>query len=163
MKSDLSGQWGQVVEKAAAVKSLRVLERKYTLEQRAALQQMHPGETVIPLVSPGDDVKAKEGGVPFIGVGFDGWADLDAVRERAREVGSVLVVRHALFAGNGNAAKGPLALLMFLEYLSRLIQSASVTIFPAWHYGIMADASRRLAVARYEQALKEAAEAREQA
>jgi hypothetical protein len=31
----------------------------------------------------------------------------------------------------------PVIGLMFLEYLSSLIQNASVTIFPTWHYGLM--------------------------
>lgn len=138
VKSNLSSQWAEVVAKAEAVQKLKVLERRYSPQETAALlQKEFPGQTVVPLVSPVDPVKEKKGGVPFVCVGFEGWSDVDTVRERARSVGSVLVLRHAIYAGVGGSAKGPVALLMFLEYLSSLIQNASVTIFPTWHYGLM--------------------------
>lgn len=138
VKSNLSSQWDEVVAKANALQKLKALERKYSLQEQAALlEKGFPGQTVVPLVSPVDPVKEKQGGVPFICVGFEGWSDVDTVREHARSVGSVLVLRHAIYAGVGGSAKGPVALLMFLEYLSSLIQNASVTIFPTWHYGLM--------------------------
>jgi hypothetical protein len=138
VKSNLSSQWDEVVAKANAVQQLKVLERKYSLQEQAALlRKEFPGQTVVPLVSPVDPVKEKKGGVPFVCVGFEGWSDVDTVRERAKRVGSVLVLRHAIYAGDGGSAKGAVALLMFLEYLSSLIQNASTTIFPAWHYGLM--------------------------
>lgn len=139
VKSNLSAQWDQVLAKFDAVQKLKVLERKYSPQEKAALlQKMFPGSTVVPgEPSPVDPVKEKKDGVPFICVGFEGWSDVDTVRDRARSVGSVLVLRHAIYAGVGGSGQGPVALLMFLEYLSSLIQNASVTIFPTWHYGLM--------------------------
>lgn len=138
VKSNISAQWDEVVTKFNAVRKLRVLEQKYSPgEKLILLQEKFPGQTVTPVASPVDPVKEKPGGVPFICVGFDGWSDLDTVRDHAHKVGSVLVLRHAIYAGVGGAAKGPVAILMFLEYLSSLIQSASVTIYPTWHYGLM--------------------------
>jgi len=124
VKSNLSSQWDDVVAKANAVHKLKVLERKHSRQ-------------VVPLVSPVDPVKEKSGGIPFICVGFEGWSDVDTVREHASRVGSVLVLRHAIYAGGGGSAKGAVALLMFLDYLSSLIQNASATIFPTWHYGLV--------------------------
>jgi hypothetical protein len=84
-------------------------------------------------------LKEKTGGVPFICVGFDGWRDVQTVRERAQSIsGSVLVLRDPIiYSGVGGSATGPLALLMFLGHVSALIQKASVTMFPAWEYGLM--------------------------
>jgi hypothetical protein len=139
VKSNLSSQWKEVIAKADAVQKLKVLERKYSPQEKATLlQKMFPGQTVVPLGdSPVDLVKEKEGGVPFICVAFEGGSDIDTVRNHASSIGSVLVLRHAIYAGVGGSAKGPVAFLMFLEYLSSLIRDASVTIFPTWHYGLM--------------------------
>ena len=138
VKSNLSAQWKEVVAKFEAVRELRVLERKYSPDEKLSLlQKKYPGQTVTPVDSAVDPVKKKKGGVPFICIGFEGWSDLDTVRGHAREVGSVLVLRHAIYAGVGGSAKGSVAILMFLEYLSSLIQNASVTIYPTWHYGLM--------------------------
>jgi hypothetical protein len=138
VKSNLSSQWAEAVAKADAVQKLKVLERKYSPEEKAALlERVFPGQTVVSAISPVDPVKEKKGGVPFICVGFEGWSDVDTVRNHAARIGSILVLRHAIYAGVGGSAQGPVALLMFLEYLSSLIQNASVTIFPTWHYGFM--------------------------
>jgi hypothetical protein len=138
VKSNLSSQWDEVVAKAKAVQKLKVLERKYSPQENVALlQKLFPGQAVVSQVSPVDPVKEKKGGVPFVCVGFEGWSDVDTVRKHASRVGSVLVLRHAIYAGVGGSSKGPVGLLMFLEYLSSLIQNASATIFPTWHYGLM--------------------------
>ena len=137
VKSDLSKQWSQIVAKVEAVRKLTVLERKYTPQEKLELiRREYPDQKDPGKPSPIDPVKEKVGGVPFICVGFEGWNDIDAVRDRARSIGgSVLILRHAIYAGVGGSAKGAVALLMFLEHLSFLIQNASVTIFPTWHYG----------------------------
>jgi hypothetical protein len=142
VKSDLSKQWQEIIAKVEAVQQLKVLERKHSPQEKLELiQKIYPGQTDPGKPSPVDPVKAKEGGVPIICVGFEGWSDVDTVRDRARSIGaSVLILRHAIYSGVGGSAKGPVALLMFLEYLSSLIQNASVTIFPTWHYGLMSQA-----------------------
>jgi hypothetical protein len=138
VKSNLSAQWEQVVAKRKAIGQLTVLERKYSREEKVAvLREMYPGQNVTPVDSPADPVKEKKGGLPFICVGFEGWSDIATVRSRAAEVGSLFVLRHCVYAGVGGSAKGPVAILMFLEYLSSLIQRAAVTIYPTWHYGAM--------------------------
>lgn len=138
VKSNLSSQWTQVEAKAQAVHKLTVLERKYTPEQKLALaQSLFPGSKVTTFDAPTDPVRMKDGGIPFMAVGFDGWEDLETVRKHANEVGSVLVLRHALFAGPRGSGVGAVAILMFLEHLSFLIQQAAVTIYPMWHYGMM--------------------------
>lgn len=138
VKSNLSAQWKEVIAKFNAVQKLKVLERKYTPQEKLELiQKIYPGQTAVPGVSPVDPVREKKGGVPFVCVAFEGWSDVDTVRDHARNVGSILVLRHAIYAGVGGSAKGPVALLMFLDYLSSLIQNASVTMFPTWHYGLM--------------------------
>jgi len=138
VKSNISAQWAEVVKKVKSVRELSVLERKYSREEKLALlQKLYPGRAVTPIDSPVDAVKEKKGGVPFICIGFEGWSDLDTVRAHASEVDAVFVLRHCLYAGAGGSAKGPVAILMFLEYLSSLIQTASVTIYPTWHYGLM--------------------------
>ena len=123
------------------MQKLKVLERKFSPQEKLDLiRREYPGATD-PGPSPVDPVKVKKGGVPFICVGFEGWSDVSTVRDRARSIGgSVLILRHAIYAGVGGSAKGPVALLMFLEYVSSLIQNASVTIFPTWHYGAMSQA-----------------------
>ena len=139
VKSNLSAQWKDVSSKSKAIRALKVLQRRYTLEEQKALAEArYPGRKVTPLVTRSDPVKLKDGGVPFLCVAFEGPRDLDVVQKRASAVGSILILRHAVFAGVGGAAKGPFALLMFLEYLSSLIQDAAVTIYPAWQYGWMA-------------------------
>lgn len=138
VKSNLATQWKEVAAKFEAVQKLKVLERKYSPQEKLELiQKKYPGQTDPGKPSPVDPVKEKKGGVPFVCVGFEGWSDVDTVRDRAGSVGSVLVLRHAIYAGIGGSGQGPVALLMFLEYLSSLIQNASVTIFPTWHYGLI--------------------------
>ena len=138
VKSNIANQWSQVQTKAQAVQALTVLERKYTLEQSLALaESRYPGQVKAVYDSPASSVRGKRGGVPFIAIGFDGWDDLEIVRARAAEIGAVLVLRHALYAGPRGSGVGPIALLMFLEQLSFAIQQAAVTIYPMWHYGMM--------------------------
>lgn len=144
VKSNLSSQWNKVATKANAVKNLKVLERKYSPQEKIALlQHKFPGQLVTTVASPVDPVKEKKGGVPFLCVAFEGWSDIDTVRSHASSIGSILILRHAIYAGVGGSAQGPVALLMFLEYLSSLIQNTSVTIFPTWHYGFMSQLPKR--------------------
>lgn len=138
VKSNLATQWQEVARKFEALQKLKVLERKYSPEEKLKLaQKKYPDMKVTPVGSPSDPVKGKRGGVPFLCVGFEGWKDIDAVRDHARTIGSVLVIRHAIYAGAGGSGQGAIALFMFLEHLSSLIQNASVTISPIWHYGLM--------------------------
>jgi hypothetical protein len=138
VKSNLANQWSQVQSKSKAIHELTVLERKYTPEEKLVLAQSRfPSRKVTTFDSPVDAVRRKAGGIPFIAVGFEGWSDLEAVRNHAQEVGTVFVLRHALYAGERGSGVGAVAILMFLEHLSFLIQKASVTIYPMWHYGMM--------------------------
>jgi hypothetical protein len=138
VKSNLAAQWAQVRAKSSAIRSLTVLERKYTPEQKLELaQQLHPGRVIRVLESPTDPVRKKSEGIPFVAIGFDGWDDLDTVRARAAEVGIVLVLRHGLYAGPRGSGVGAIGLLMFLQEISFLIQRATVTIYPLEHYGVM--------------------------
>jgi len=144
VKSNLSSQWDEVVAKSSAIKKLIVLERKYsTAEKLAMAHAMHPDRKIKAVYdSPVDAVHPKTGGVPFIAIGFDGWSELDTVRAKAADVGAVFVLRHAIYAGPSGSSVGAMAIFMFLEYLSSLIQSASVTIHPTWHYGMMSSIHR---------------------
>ena len=138
VKSNLANQWPQVLAKAQKVRELTVLERKYTRAQKLEMaRERYPGRKVTVVDSPSEDVRKKDGGIPFIAIGFDGWDDMETVRKHADEIGSVLVLRRGFFAGPGGSGPGATGILMFLEQLSLLIQEAAVTIYPTWHYVMM--------------------------
>lgn len=110
VKSDLSKQWAEVQQTAAALKPLN---RKF----RA------PGFT--PYGPPPPKI-------PVFAVGYTGWKELDTVRRKANEgcVDGILIIDEALFSTrsdfpNGMYAHGPLALLAFV---SAVHQSALSTV-----------------------------------
>jgi hypothetical protein len=119
VKSDVSGQWGEV---ESTQRQLGPLTREF-------------GATMI----MGDRHPIN---IPLFAVGYRGWSTLETVQRKVRESGvaGILVIEHGLFASGeafgGIHATGPLSLLGLISCIHNSISSLKMTSANPIRYGI---------------------------
>lgn len=145
VKSDVSGQWSEVLSTASKVKSL---DRKYasdhlsriieSIESGTMNFENDNGELDRLKLAQKNPIGKGEPKIPVYAVGFKGWKTLETVKDKvaASDIDGIFVISERIFVGKRSSGIGLNSMLAFLQTLGEDFNKGGLLFPPTLSYNL---------------------------